>query len=271
MLLAPEISKQEREDKAYLNLPIHSWIYYPPFHNMHLCILSSTGSVQVWVSLGNSCQCQVRCEQENIQLYLRFGILFVFANPWSTVQLYLGIESVWYKSKKKQINVVFSHDILLLANFSDLKQTFSLSSLQRVNLLTWAILKWLCVKCYNPCEQINYPLAEKLCRPTQKGRTCLNSQSRHSCLNRGQRKKYSIPFISFCICSIIYWSFYSHYCYWDRWLLRCLLLQTLQSALLLTTVHRSLLHNSTSLLTLTDYSCLNCLLFSFVEWIICYP
>lgn len=101
-LLPPQISKQEREDKTYLNLPTHDWIYYPPFHSMPLCILSRTGSVQVWVSLRNSWQSQVRYEEDRIHLYLGFGILFLFANSWSSIQLYLGMKTIWYKSKRNK-------------------------------------------------------------------------------------------------------------------------------------------------------------------------
>lgn len=71
------------------------------------CAFSQAQALYKWESDWETCQCQVRYEEKSIQLYLGFGILFLFSNPWSSVQLYMGMKTVWYKSKRKQINVVF--------------------------------------------------------------------------------------------------------------------------------------------------------------------
>lgn len=135
MLLAPQISIRKGTIK-------HIQIFLPTteFTTHHsiacACASSQAQPLNQCESAWDSCHCQVRYEEERILLYLGLGILFLFANPWSSVQLYLGMKTVWYKSERKQINVVFSHNIFLLASFSDLKQTFSLSSLQGIDLLT---------------------------------------------------------------------------------------------------------------------------------------
>lgn len=148
LLLPPQTSKQEKEDKPDLNLPAHSWIFFPRFNGMHLCILSSTDSVQSLVRVSLWKSCHARWDMKRKESSFLWGLafcFFLFAKPHSSMQFYLGIETMWYESNREQINVVFFHVIFLLANFPDLKQTFSCGSLQGINSLTCHPQMALCI------------------------------------------------------------------------------------------------------------------------------